>query len=131
MGSSETKDRLKELRQLCQKVAETQQRHMLWENENAEKLQLMQTAHKELRELKISVALVQLDLVAPHEIADKASMLTIVGNTRELRQFILNIVSDLEQYLRSIDRTKPDIDNIERSVKTVSILIELLDSVES
>lgn len=91
---------------------------------------MRQTMQKELRELQISVVLVQLDLVAPREITDKASALTIAGNTRELRHLILDLVHDLEEHLSGVDRLKPDVDNLERSVKTISVLMELLESLE-
>ena len=130
MGSPGINNRLEELRQLCQEIAETEQRHIFWKHENAEEAQLKQTVQKELRELQISVALVQLDLVAPREITDKASALTIVGNTRELRRLILDLVYELEEHLSGVDRLKPDVDNLERSVKTISVLMELLESLE-
>jgi hypothetical protein len=131
MESLNTKNGLEELRQLCKKIIDIEQCHDLRERENTEKRQVRQVVQKQLRELQISVALVQLDLIAPHELTDKVNSLTIDGNTKGLRHLILELVSDLERYLSGRDRTRPDMDFIERSVKTLCILIELLDSLES
>ena len=131
MESSKNKRGLEELRQLCQQITDEEQWHSFRARRNAEKGPLMQVAQKQLTELLISIALVQLDLIAPHELTDKVNSLIIEGNTKELRHLILELVSDLEQYLNDRDRIKPDMDFIERSVKTLSILIELLDSLDS
>jgi len=121
---------LEELRLLCQKIVATKEGNNVWQLEDNRRGQVMQGVQRDLRNLKVSTALVQLDLVAPHDITDKVSSLTIHADTRGLRHLILEHVSDLEQSLNSLNRTHPDIEFIERSVKTLSILIELLDALE-
>ena len=121
---------LEELRLLCQKIVTTKEGKDVWQLEDNRREEVMQGVQRDLRNLKISTALVQLDLVAPQEITDEVSSLTIHADTKGLRHLILEHVSDLEQSLNSLNRTRPDIEFIERSVKTLSILIELLDALE-
>jgi len=121
---------LEELRLLCQKIVATEEGKNVWQLEDTRRGQVMQGVQRDLRNLKISTALVQLDLVAPQDITDKVSSLTIHADTKGLRHLILEHVSDLEQSLSSLNRTRPDIEFIESSVKTLSILIELLDALE-
>ena len=121
---------LEELRLLCQKIVATKEGNNIWQLEDTRRGQVVQGVQRDLRNLKVSTALVQLDLVAPQEITDKVSSLAIHADTKGLRHLILDQVSDLEQSLSSLNRTKPDIEFIERSVKTLSILIELLDALE-
>jgi len=129
MESPNPRSRFEELKLLYQRITETEQGYSIWEQENAKKGKLMQVVQKELRELKISIALVQLDLVASPEITEKVSSLTAEGNTQDLLNLILDMVSDLEKYV-AIDRTKPDMAYIKRSVKTLAILTELLASLD-
>jgi hypothetical protein len=121
---------LEELRLLCQKIATTKEGNEVWQMENMRREEAFQGVNRDLRNLKISTALVQLDLVADNEVTDTVSSLAINNDTRGLRHLILDQVSDLEQSLSIINRTDPNIEYIENSIKTISVLIELLDAIE-
>jgi len=96
------------------------------EQERAEKKQTI----RGLSELKVSVALEQLKPVATPEIIEKVSSLSNMQDTGALRILISDLATELETGIHSKTGSNPDMLIIERSVKTLAILIELLFSLE-
>ena len=85
-----------------------------------------QGALGELRALSISTSVDQLQLVATPEMIEQVSALKNEQGTVELRKIIDNLMYDLEKRIGIIAVTNPDIEPIERSIKTLAILLGLL-----
>lgn len=96
------------------------------EQERAEKKQTIQS----LSEIKISVALEQLKPLATPEIIEKVDSLRHMRGTGALRTLISDMATELETGIHGMTGSNPDMLVIERSVKTLAILIELLFSLE-
>ena len=81
-----------------------------------------------LKDIKITVALEQLRLIAKPEITETVASLKNKSGTAELRR----IISDLTMEMESSIDSKPEVKlaTMERPVKTLAILIELLFSLE-
>ncbi len=91
--------------------------------ESAEKIEILQSI---IKEIKISVVLEQLESVATPEIIEAVSSFKNKQGTAELRKLILGSVSELEKCVDSRVDSNLDQVLIERSVKTLAILIEFL-----
>ena len=100
------------------------------EQQNAEQRQKVQGALQGLKEISISVALEQLKPVATPEIIEEVQSLTQKQGTGDLRKLITDLVDDLERCVSRISASNPDIAPIERSVKTLAILIGLFFSLQ-
>lgn len=91
--------------------------------EGAEKIEILQSI---IKEIKISVVLEQLESVATPEIIEAVSSFKNKQGRAELRKLILDLVSELEKCVDSRVDSNLDQVLIERSVKTLAILIEFL-----
>ena len=96
------------------------------EQERAEKKQTI----RGLSEIKISVALEQLKQVATPEVIEKVSSPSNMQGTGVLRKLVSDLATELETDIHGMTGSNPDMLVIERSVKTLAILIELLFSLE-
>ena len=133
MESDSTESGIEELLRLSkqtskmgQALARKEQERIKRDQELAEKKQVVHG----LKEIKVSVALEQLELVATPEIIEAVSLLKHQQGSGDLRKQILDLVTELEKGVDGIANSNPDMVSIERSAKTLAILIELLFSVE-
>lgn len=100
------------------------------EQQNAEQRQKVQGALQGLKEISISVALEQLKPVAIPEIIEEVQSLTQKQGTGNLRRLITDLVDDLERCVSRVSTSNQDIAPIERSVRTLAILIGLFFSLQ-
>ena len=98
------------------------------EQQRTEQRQKVQGVLQGLRGIKVSTAVEQLKLVAAPEIIEEISSLTHKQGTEDLRKLISNLTDDLERSVRGLSASDPDMVPIERSVKTLAILLELFFS---
>jgi len=113
----------KETSKMGQDFANKEQERAKKEQKLAERKQKIQS----LTEIKVSVALEQLKPVATPGIIEEVSSLRHMRSTGDLRKLISDLATELENSAGSMSGSNPD---IERSVKTLAILIELLFSIE-
>lgn len=116
----------KQTSKMQQDLARKEQERIKREQELAEKKQVV----RGLKEIKVSVALGQLEPVATPEIIEAVSSLKHQQGSGNLRNLILDLVTELEKDADGISSSNTDMASIERSAKTLAILIELLFSVE-
>ena len=113
----------KETSKMGQDFANKEQERAKKEQKLAERKQKIQG----LTEIKVSVALEQLKPVATPGIIEEVSSLRHMRSTGDLRKLISDLATELENSAGNMSGSNPD---IERSVKTLAILIELLFSIE-
>jgi hypothetical protein len=130
MESKSTDSGLEELLRLSKEISKVEQERTKAEEEHAARRQKVNELQQGLIELKTSVALEQLKSIATPEIIKEVSSLKHNQKTDELRKLILNLSSELESRVDNISGSKLDMVSINRSVKTLAILIELLFSIE-
>ncbi len=116
----------KETSKMGQDFAEKEQERAKKEQKLAERKQKIQS----LTEIKVSVALEQLKPVATPGIIEEVSSLRHMRSTGDLRKLISDLATELENSAGNMSGSNPDMVSIERSVKTLAILIELLFSIE-
>jgi len=116
----------KQTSKMQQDLARKEQERIKRERELADKKQVVHG----LKEIKVSVALEQLEPVATPEIIEAVSSLKHQQGSGDLRNLILDLVTELEKDVDGIAGSNPGMVTIERSAKTLAILIELLFSVE-
>jgi len=121
---------LDELMRLSRKTATEAKEATKREQQRTEQRQVVQGVMKGLREINVSVALGQLKLVAPPEIISHVDALKHKQGTEDLRKIISSLVNDLEKRTGSISKANPDMLPIERSIKTLAIIIELFFSIQ-
>ncbi|MFC2002212.1 hypothetical protein ACFLUZ_06940 [Chloroflexota bacterium] len=114
----------KEMNKVEEGLAKREEERARREQELAEKKEIIQS----LTEIKVSVALEQLKSVATPAIIEKIDSLRHMRNTEELRDLISDLTTELEKCVGSMSGSNPDMVPFERSVKTLTILIELLFS---
>lgn len=100
------------------------------EKQGAEQRKKVQSALGGLRELTVSMAVEQLKLVATPEIIEHVNSLKGKQGTAELRKLISNLAGDLEKRIGTIANENPSVQPVERSIKTLIILMELFFSLE-
>ena len=115
-----------ELVRLSKETAKQAQNLANMEQQREEQRQTSQNVLQGLKEISISVAIEQLKSVASNEIIEEISSLINKPDTRDLRKLISDLVHDLEKQTGSISTSNIDMVPIKDSVKTVSILVELL-----
>jgi len=130
MKSESPESGLDELMRLSRQTANEAQNLAKREQQRAEKRQTAQEALQGLREISVSVAVEQLRLVAAPEIIEEIGSLTYKQDTKDLRKLISNLATGLERRVGSISASNPDMAPIERSVKTLTILIQLFFSLQ-
>jgi hypothetical protein len=128
---SETPDSgMEELLRLSKQIARVDQERTKEEQARTEHRQKATDVQQRLIELKASVALEQLKLIATPEIIQEVSSLKNKPNTQGLRKLILDLTSELEKWVDNRRGSQLDMDTIKSSVKTLAILVELLFSIE-
>lgn len=125
MKSKSPESGFDELVRLSQKATNEAQELNRREQQRAEQRQVVQGVLQGLKEINVSVALEQLKLVATPEIIKEISSLTHKQDTRDLRKLISGLVNDLEKRVGRVSASNQDMVPIERSVKTLAIIIEL------
>ncbi len=119
-----------ELKRLSQQMTNEAQELAKKEQQRTEKRQRTQEVLQGFKEISISVAVEQLKLVATPEITEEINSLKHKQDTRDLRKVISDLAHNLEKRTGSISASNPDMIPIERSVRTLAILIELFFSLE-
>jgi hypothetical protein len=114
-----------ELMRLSRQTARQAESLSVAEKQRQEQQEKAQGIRQGLKEISVSVALQQLKLVAKDEVIEKVSALTKKQGINELRKLISDSVHDLEKQTGNVASSKTDLATIERSVKTLAILIEL------
>ena len=119
-----------ELMRLSQETARKGQEYAKREQQRAEQRQKVHGVLQGLKEIKVSVAVEQLKQVAAPEIIEEINSLTQKQGTEDLRRLISDLMEDLERQVGGVSSSSPDMALIERSVKTLSILIDLFFSLQ-
>ncbi len=130
MKSKSPESGFDELVRLSRKTTHEAQELNRREQQRAEQRQVVQGVLQGLKEINVSVAVEQLRLVATPEIIEKISSLTHKQDTGDLRKLISDLVNGLEKRVGSVSASNQDMVPIERSVKTLAILIELFFSLQ-
>lgn len=133
MDSESPESGMEELLRLSKQTTKMQQDLVRKEKERIKREQELvekKQVVRGLKEIKVSVALGQLGPVATPEIIEAVSSLNHQQGSGNLRELILDLVAELERGVDGIAGSEPNMVSIERSVKTLAILIELLFSVE-
>ena len=131
MASEFPESGLEELLRLSKQVAKAAQQQKRAEKERIDRRQKIQGTQQKLKDLKVSVALNQLESIATPEIIEAVSSLqNDQFGSLHLRKAILDLLSELEEWTVSASDSKQNIDSVCRSLKTLIILTELLFSLE-
>ena len=130
MESESPQSGFEELMRLSQQFTKQEQEHTIREQRRTEQRKKVQDVLGGLKELKLSVAMEQLRLVATPEIIERVNSLKDKPGTEELRAFISELADDLESRISAIAASNPDIKPIEYSTKTLAILMELFFSMQ-
>ncbi len=130
MKSESTENGFDELTRLSQQFKQHEHESTLREKQRAEQRKKVQGVLGGLRELTVSMAVEQLKPLATPEIIEQVNSLKSRQGTAELRKLITVLLNDLENHINISAATNPDIKPTERSIKTLTILIELLFSLE-
>ncbi len=82
-----------------------------------------------LRGITFAMALEQLKIVsAEDDVVARVSSYQAKEGTADLRKLISGLTSELEGEVGKMSRSNPELASVERSIKTLSILIDLLFS---
>ena len=82
-----------------------------------------------LRGITFAMALEQLKIVsAEDDIVARVSSYQAREGTADLRKLVTGLMSELESVAGKMSRSNPELTSVERSIKTLSILIDLLFS---
>ena len=130
MASESSESGFDELMRLSRETARKGQELAQREQQQAEQRQKVRGVLQGLKEIKVSVALEQLKLVAATEFIEEISSLTEKQGTGDLRKLISDLTEDLEKQIENFAASNPDMVPLERSVKTLTILIDLFFSLQ-
>jgi hypothetical protein len=130
MESKSPESGLEELLRLSREITKVEQEQTREERKRAETGKTVKELKQGLKEINISVALDQLKPIATSEIIKEIDSLKSKQNTVDLRKLILGLSTGLEKMVDSTSGPNLDMASIERSAKTLVILIELLFSIE-
>ena len=130
MESKSTENGLDELTRLSQQFKKHEHESKQREKQSAEQRKRVQSVLGGLRELTVSMAVQQLRFVATPEIIERVDSLKSRQGTAELRELISELASDLEKRIGTVTNENPSVKPIERSIKTLVILMELFFSLE-
>ena len=130
MESKSPENGLDELTRLSQQFNKLEHETTQREKQRAEQRKKVQGVLGGLRELTVSMAIEQLKLVATPEIIEQVNSLKSKQGTAELRKLISNLANDLEKRIGIVTNANPSVQPIERSIKTLIILMELFFSLE-
>lgn len=116
---------LEELMRLSRQFTRQKEEDVQREKKRQEQKKKVQDVLGGLKGLTVSMAVEQLKMVAAPGIVKKIDALKSRPGTAELRQLITDLAYDLEKSIGALDLSNPEIESIERSMKTLTILIEL------
>ncbi len=128
MTTESSNSGLDELTRLSQQFEKDEHEATRREEQRTRQRKKTQGVIGELRAFSISTAVGQLQLVATPEMIEQISALKNEQGTAKLRKLIDNLIYDLEKRISIIAAANPDIEPIERSMKTLAILVGLLFS---
>ena len=114
-----------ELMRLSQQLK--QEAHEITEREeqNARQREKAKGVLDELRTFSISMAIGQLQQVATPEMIEQVSVLKNEQDAAKLHNLIDNVIHDLERRISILAVDNPDMEPIERSIRTLAILVGL------
>ncbi len=130
MKSESRESGLEELLRISRQISRVDHEQTRAEKDQAERKKAAKELQRSLIQLKASVALGQLRAVAAPEIIKEVAALKEKQSTEGLRKTILDLSGELERWASSKSRTERDTAAMERSAKSLAILIELLFSIE-
>lgn len=130
MASGHSESALDELTRLSQQFKKQEHEATRREKESARQKKRTQDTIGELRDFSISMAVRQLQLVANPQTIKQVNALKSKQGTAELRKLIGNLAYDLEKRIRIIAVAQPDAKPLERSINTLTILLQLLFTLE-
>ena len=130
MATESSDSGLDELTRSSQQLKRDEHETTQFERQSTQHIKKVQSVLGELRAFSISVAIGQLQTVATSEMIEKVTALKGQKGTAELRKLIGNLVYDMEKGIDSMAVANPNIKPIQRSIKTLAILVGLLSSLE-
>ncbi len=130
MDSNPAESGLEELMRLSRQTAKMGREAAEKEKQQAEHDQKVVGVVHGLREISFSVALEQLEQVATPEIIEEIRSLTNKPGSQDLRKLISALTRNLENSASRIAISNPEMVPIERSVKTLAIIIGLFFSLK-
>ena len=130
MATESSNSGFDELMRLSQQLKQDAHEITQREEQNAKQREKAQDVLDELRTFSISMAVRQLQPIATPQVFEQVKALKSEQGTAELRKSIHELVYDLEKRISIIAVANSDIKPIECSIKTLSILLELLFSLE-
>lgn len=131
MKTESSDNGLDELMRLSQQFKKQEHEATQREKQSARQKKKVQGILGELRDFSISTAVRQLQLVANPQTIKQVNALRSKQGTAELRKLIGDLAYDLEKRIGIITVANPDMKPIERSMKTLTILLGLLFSLDS
>ena len=130
MESESPESGFEELMRLSQQFTRQGQERTAREKQRAEQGKKAQGVLQGLKELNVSMAIEQLKLVATPDIIEEVNSLKRKQGTGDLRKLISNLTDDLENRIGIISASNPDMTPLERSMKTLNILLDLFFSLQ-
>ena len=130
MESEPPESGYEELMRLSQQFTRQGQERTAREKQRAEQGKKVQGVLQGLKELNVSMAIEQLKLVATPDIIEEVNSLKRKQGTGDLRKLISNLTDDLENRIGIISASNPDMAPLERSMKTLNILLDLFFSLQ-
>jgi len=130
MESEPPESGFEELMRLSQQFTRQGQERTAREKQRAEQGKKAQGVLQGLKELNVSMAIEQLKLVATPDIIEEVNSLKRKQGTGDLRKLISNLTDDLENRIGIISASNPDMTPLERSMKTLNILLDLFFSLQ-
>ena len=130
MESEPPESGFEELMRLSQQFTKQGQERTAREKQRAEQGKKVQGVLQGLKELNVSMAIEQLKLVATPDIIEEVNSLKRKQGTGDLRKLISNLTDDLENRIGIVSASNPDMTPLERSMKTLNILLDLFFSLQ-
>ncbi|MFC1954720.1 hypothetical protein ACFLVZ_02735 [Chloroflexota bacterium] len=130
MSSESPESGLDELMRLSRQTAKMGREVDEKEKQKAEYNQKVHGVVTGLREISFSVALEQLKLIATSEIIEEISSMMNKPGTEDLRKLISTITHDLETQVSRASASNPEMESIDRLVKTLAIITGLFFSLK-
>ena len=119
-----------ELKRLSQQFTRQQEEREERERQREEQGKKVRGVLQGLKELKVSMAIEQLQSIATPEIIEEVNALINKASTDDLRKVISSLADDLENRLGTISDTKPDTEPLLNSMRTLNILLDLYFSLQ-
>ncbi|MFC1945672.1 hypothetical protein ACFLW1_00565 [Chloroflexota bacterium] len=126
MAEQPQEDGMEELLRLSQQMKAVEHKQDTREQERRRKTEVVQG----LRDIKISVALSQLQMFALSEVVEVVEGLKSRPGTQDLRKMILDLVAELESGPGAKTSGTEASATLARQIKTLAVLVELLFSLE-